>query len=469
MRGEEKKERPGDLCEHQRWCRLSPGWKQEDDPEGWSIQRQYQREQCVVCKATRLTHALDRRRRYHLHPEDANQPTFLKHLPAKQWRTIEDLIAQIKRNRFEVQALLTEWAEAGWVEVEERWIASTWQLERARLSPLIVDQKKEQQARLQEERMQQAAKSLLNALHQWRVSYQEAARKHYAEHDLKALLSRLYALFEEQESALAQRVMVPPLGTTLQAGGAPHMRWMAILHGILDLLANPRIEHERIFSARWLHDSKALRKERDALEAFLSIEGGLERLGLVKHTPIVLSWGAWRARWNDFVFDGRAGFSFTSIAADIIPRLIQMEVEAETLLIVENQTPFEILVQPERRDPCTLYLCGAGFPGQAQRELTALWLRARPTMRWSVWTDYDPGGVAIQRFWHDWSIQEQLAAPHPYRWMREDLAQCQTQGVPLSVEQREQLVKEQYSLAQLLLEGGYAIEQEAILAAYERW
>jgi hypothetical protein len=469
MREEEEQERPRSLCEHRQWRRSSPGWKQEDDPEGWSIHRQYRREQCVVCKATRLIHALDRRRRYHLHHQDANHPAFLKHLTAKQWRTIADLIAQMKRNRFEVQALLTAWAEAGWVELEERWIASTWQLERARLSPLIVDQKKEQQARSREEHMQQATESLLNALHQWRVIYQEAARKHYAEHDLKAVLSRLSALFEEQESALARGVVVPPLGTTLQAGEAPHRRWMAILRGILDLLAHPRVEHERIFSARWLHDSKALRKERDALEAFLSIEGGLERLGLVKHTPIVLSWGAWQARWNDFVFDGRAGFSFTAIPADLIPRLIQMQVEAETLLIVENQTPFEILVQPERRDPCTLYLWGAGLPGQAQRELAALWLRARPTMNWSAWTDYDPGGVAIQRFWHDWSIQEQLAAPHPYRWMREDLAQCQTQGVPLSVEQREHLARIHDPLAQLLLEGGHAIEQEAILAAYEFW
>jgi hypothetical protein len=469
MREEGEQEKPRDLCEHQQWRRLSPGWKQEDDPEGWLIQRQYQREQCVACKATRFTHVLDHRRRYHLHPADANQPAFLKHLPAKQWRTIADLIAQMKRNRFDVQALLTEWAEAGWIELEERWIASTWQLERARLSPLIVDQKKEQQARSQEEHLLQVTESLLNALHQWRVIYQEAARKHYAERDLGALLSRLYALFEEQEGALAQGAVVPPLGTTLQAGGAPHIRWMAILRGILDLLANPRVEHERIFSARWLHDSKALRKERDALEAFLSIEGGLERLGLVKHTPIVLSWGAWRAKWDNFVFDGRAGFSFTSIPADLIPRLIQMQVEAETLLIVENQTPFEILVQSERRDPRTLYLCGAGLPGQAQRELTALWLRARPTMSWSVWTDYDPGGVAIQRFWHDWSIQEQLTAPHPYRWMPDDLARCQTQGVPLSVEQREQLAKEHYPLAQLLLESGYAIEQEAILAVYEQW
>lgn len=66
--------------------------------------------------------------------------------------------------------------------------------------------------------------------------------------------------------------------------------------------------------------------------------------------------------------------------ADLIPRLSQMQVEAQMLLIIENQTPFEILVQLEHRNPRTLYLCGLDFPGQAQRELTAFWLRARPTI-----------------------------------------------------------------------------------------
>jgi hypothetical protein len=62
-----------------------------------------------------------------------------------------------------------------------------------------------------------------------------------------------------------------------------------------------------------------------------------------------------------------------------------------------------------------------------------------------------------------------LTAPIPYRWTCADLAQCQTQGVPLTTEQREQLTKMQYPLAQCLIEGGYAVEQEAILSAHEQW
>jgi DNA topoisomerase VI subunit A len=169
------------------------------------------------------------------------------------------------------------------------------------------------------------------------------------------------------------------------------------------------------------------------------------------------------------VFDGRAGISFTATPADVISRLEQVHVEAETLLIVENQTPFEILVQPERRNPRILYLFGAGLPGQAQRNFTVHCLRAKPTLNWFVWTDYDLGGVAIQRFWRDWALQERVVAPQPYRWESSDLVQCQAQGIPLHPEQREQLAKKSCSLAQRLLEVGYAIEQEAILSIFERW
>src|SRR6266536_214816 len=361
------------VCQQHVWHRSSTGWKQEDDPEGWSVQREYQTKQCSNCSATLFIRPLGVRRCYRLDLQSTEQPALLKNLNAKQWRTIEALIPKMNRNRFEVLERLSEWAEAGWVEVEETWIDPGWQIERVRLSPLLVSQKTEQQDQAQDERERQAIAYLLNVLHQWRIEYQEAVKKHYAESDLVAIIERLYTLFEEQERALDAGTCVPLAGTTMMPGGSPHQRWLALLRGILDLLAKPRLEHERIFSAKWLHDSKAFRKERDALEAFLSIEGGLQRVGLVKHTPVVLSWGAWQAAWNGFLLDGQAAFSFAAMPADTLAQVHEMQVEARSLFIVENQTPFEILVHPQRRDAQTLYLYGAGFPGQAQRELTALW------------------------------------------------------------------------------------------------
>ena len=252
-------------------------------------------------------------------------------------------------------------------------------------------------------------------------------------------------------------------------GRQPHQRWVALLRGIVELLASPRLEHERIFSARWLQDSKAFRKERPSLRKFLAIPGGFERIGLVQHTPVVLSWGAWRAAFMDFMIDGRAAFSFASTPADTITHLREMQVEADSLLVVENRTPFEILVHPRRRRANTLYLDGAGFPGHAEQELVARWLRAKPTLSWFVWTDFDPGGVSIQKHWYDWARQERLPLPHPYRWTREDLSDCRGLGVPLTSEQREKLERMNHPLAQLLCECGYTTEQEAILSAYEDW
>jgi Uncharacterized protein conserved in bacteria C-term(DUF2220) len=183
----------------------------------------------------------------------------------------------------------------------------------------------------------------------------------------------------------------------------------------------------------------------------------------------VLSWGAWRGTLLGYIVDGRAAFSFVSTPADAIAHLQEVQVEAASLLIVENRTPFEILVHPRRRRENTLYLDGAGFPGHAERDLVARWLGAKPTLPWFVWTDFDIGGVSIQRHWREWARQERLPLPRPYRWTREDLSDCRALGAPLNGEQREKLERMNEPLAQLLCECGFTAEQESILSAYEDW
>lgn len=334
---------------------------------------------------------------------------------------------------------------------------------------LLVLQKKEQQAMIQDTRDAQAIQNLSSSLRDWIQDYQEALQKHQKESDVMTVIEHIHLLFEEQEQALLEGTCIQLTGTTMIAGGLPHQRMVAVLRGILELLAHPRLEHERIFSARWLHNSKAFSKERMEVEMLLELEGGLKRIGLVRHTPTVLSCGPWKAKYQEYAIDGRAAFSFIATPADTFPHLEDIQVAADEILIIENRTPFELLVQPSRRKTRTLYLDGAGFPGHAERELVALWLRANPSLSWFVWTDFDQGGIGIQQCWLDWATQEQLPPPQPYRWTRLDLNVCESIGHPLTEEKRAKLECRKHPLAELLCEWGYTAEQEAILGVHENW
>ena len=455
-------------CQNHTWRRATD-WRQEEGGDGWSVQRLYRVVRCTSCSEQTFIQPLTKRRRYRTDRSSTADPSLFDHLSKTRWRALDTLIRDLHRNRLDLLDLLSEWLESGWVEVEEKLVNQDWQIDQARIAPPLAAERAEQRHLVQDAREKQAVKRLATVLKGWRRDYQAAIDKHCEEGDLLEILTRLYHLLDEQENALATGRCAPLTGTTMLRGGLPHQRWVALLRGIVDLFASPRIEHERVFSARWLQDSKAFRKERAALKKFLAIPGGFERIGLVQHTPVVLSWGAWRATFMDYIIDGRAAFTFTSTPADTIAYLQGMQVAADSLLIVENRSPFEFLVHPRRRQANTLYMDGAGFPGHAERELVARWLRAKPTLPWFVWTDFDIGGVSIQRHWHDWARQEQLPLPRPYRWTREDLSDCHVLGVPLNNEQREKLERMNHPLAQLLCECGYTMEQEAVLSAHEDW
>lgn len=458
-----------DTCHDHKWRRTLPSWKQEEERNEWFLQHQYHMEQCRICKEQRFTRPAEVRRRYRRAQEETEPPVILKKLKAVQWSTLDTLINIMNLNIFEVQERLIEWVEEGWIEIEEQLVDLDWQIERVRLSPLLVRRKKEQRIITQGTREQQTIQYLSTLLNQWRLEYQEAIQKHHEESELIAVIEHIRNLFEVQEHALKAGMCRSLTGTTMMAGGLPHQRMVAILRGILELLAHPRIEYERIFSARWLHDSKAFYRERTELEIFLDLKGGLRRIGLVRHTPIVLSSGPWRARYGEYAIDGRAAISFTSIPSDMLSHLEDIQVDADYLLIIENRTPFELLVQSSRRNRRALYLDGAGFPGHAERGLVALWLRANPRLSWFVWTDFDQGGVGIQQCWLDWAMQEHLPTPRPYRWTRLDLDLCQRIGRPLTEEKRAKLTRINHPLAKLLCEWGYTAEQEAILGIFEDW
>lgn len=441
-------------------------WKAEDATDEWHIERQHHQSRCTTCGEIRSVQPGDTRRRYRARRSSNTEHPAIGKLPVKRWLSLDVLIGALHQNRLELLDTLSEWLEAGWIEVEEKLVNQVWQIERVRTSPQEAAERAAQQRAAQDAREQRAVASMTLLLHGWERDYLAALDLHRGEGDLLELLARLHSLLDEQEKALATGKSVSLARTSLIRGGTAHQRWVAILRGILELLAHPRLEYERVFSATWLGDSKAFLKERSALAQFLSIPGGFERIGLVKHTPVVLCWGAWQATIMTYPVDGRAGISFVAVPSDTIAQLQNMRVEANQLLIIENQTPFEMMLRPPHRREKTLYLFGAGFAGHAERALVALWLRAKSDLLWFVWTDWDIGGVNIQRQWFNWAVQEQLPPPQPYRWTRSDLQAWRSVGRALKEGDREELAKMGHPLADLLSECGYTVEQEAMLSIY---
>jgi len=442
-------------------------WKIEEAYQDWHVERLYRQSRCLTCEEVHVTGVENTRRRYQVRQLTKPEHAYIEKLPVRRWLSLDVLIGVLHQNRFELLETLSEWLEVGWIEVEETMIDQKWQIERIRVSPRWAAERVERRHAARGAREQQAVTNMTLLLRGWDQDYQVAVDLHQGESDLLEVLHHLHRLLDEQEKALAAGRCVPVAGTSLMRGGPAHQRWVASLRGIVELLAHPRLEYERVFSATWLGDSKAFLRERTALTQFLSIPGGLEQIGLVKHTPIVLSWGEWQATLSTCTIDGRAGVSFVATPADTISRLQDMRVDADQLIIIENQTAFEMLVRPPYRRARTLYLFGAGFSGNAERTLVSLWLHAKSDLLWFIWTDCDIGGVYIQEHWHNWAMQAQLPPPEPYRWTKSDLQAWRSLGTPLTENDRVRLERTGHPLALMLCECGYTVEQEAILSLEE--
>ncbi len=441
-------------------------WRREEAQDGWQVERLYAQSYCTTCREIRGLRALGKRRRCHMHIQAKPENVALETLPVKQWRSLDILIRALHQNRLQLLETLGTWLETGWIEVEETLMNQEWQIERVRLAAQAAARQAEQQRAVQTEREHYAVRQMSTMLEGWQHDYQVALGLHQGEADLLAVLTHIGQLLDEQTKALTAGTCVPLPGTLHRKGGTTHQRWIAILRGLINLLAYPRIEYERVFSATWLGGSKVFMRDRTALAQFLSIPGGFERIGLVKHTPVVYCWGAWQATMMTYTIDGRAGVPFVSITADTIAQLQHVCVHADQLIIIENQTVFEMMLRSTSRQESTLYLFGAGFPGHAERALVALWLHARPDLSWFIWTDCDIGGVYIQQHWCDWAMQMHLPSPQPYRWTQHALQAWQPVGVPLTADERKQLKNMAHPLAQLLYTCGYTVEQEAMMSAH---
>ena len=241
-------------CPHPSWrANAKTSWSEENEIPGWTVQRQYQNERCTNCDEMRYSRSLPKRRRFRQIISATPFPEQLKQLTASRWNTLEVLILRLQSNRYEVLDILVEWAEQGWIEVEEKQVeqAAHWQIDRVRLSPLLVEQRAGEQD--QSKLIQKASLfSRLSALLEgWREELMRAFTNYTHEDDILLLLQRFERIFREQEESILTQTIIAPTGTTIRAGGERHLRMIALLRGILELLAFPRTEHERIFSAKW--------------------------------------------------------------------------------------------------------------------------------------------------------------------------------------------------------------------------
>jgi hypothetical protein len=452
------------MTEHECQWRKVNVWVTEPAAKDWHIDTQIRQSICTICERQRSENYTGVRKRYRSTFQNrTNIPQWLVTIPLARGRGLDELITILGKNRLEIEDLVGDWLDAGYVVVEEHQSKSNsvyimnriWLTETAQ-QHLIVKPQAEKSA----EDMK-AKQKLLNLLNSWQNDYTVALQIHHLDSELCQVIEKIAGWLKDQVSALeADRWVALPLSSQ-RSGSTAHQRWLAVLRGTLKLLANNHWEYERTFSSRWLGDSKAFSADRRNIEKYLQIEGGFERLGLVRHTPVIRCWGAWQTRFGDYVIHGQAGTPFITLSALTIQNLQDIRIDAEQILIIENQTVFETLLREPNLQ--TLYLFGSGFSGYAEREILLQWLKAKPSLTWSVWTDYDVGGVRIQRFWKDWAIQHNLPQPKSYLWILENLQKWVSLGKPLTTTEHNALVQIDDNLAHILLTVGYKIEQEALL------
>jgi hypothetical protein len=170
-------------------------------------------------------------------------------------------------------------------------------------------------------------------------------------------------------------------------------------------VASGDIVAERVFSVRYLGDSKALGRVRHRIESLL---GPLDRLGIREAGALVLigGRGAIRVRGED---ERATRLDLPSLDPYLgLPRdafadgRLEVELADAGLVVVENLACFEAFCRGEVEQPLRSTVAWtAGYPGRAIRRLVEV--AAGQGTRIRVWADLDLDGVRIARLVHAWS------------------------------------------------------------------
>lgn len=223
---------------------------------------------------------------------------------------------------------------------------------------------------------------------------------------------------------------------------------------------------ERVFSTRYLGDSKALAAVRGRLERMV---GPLTDLGVREGAALTLLGGAGRLRFPNAVgepfVDLAALPPFLGLTRETLAKIQVIDFPGGGLFVVENLAPFEACCRGEvaAARGC-LVAWSAGYPGRAVRRLVEAAAGAAAAVR--VWADLDLDGVAIARLVASWAPER----VEPYCMSPADVASARVKR-PLSpraeaairadlAERPQALLGETLAV---LLDGKCWVEQEVFL------
>jgi hypothetical protein len=156
---------------------------------------------------------------------------------------------------------------------------------------------------------------------------------------------------------------------------------------------------ERVFSARFLGNSKVLASYRSRLEKLV---GPLESLGIREGAPLVLVGGKGVVRLEKVELDLACIDPFMGLSRETMLSCVDISFPNDGLLAVENLAAFESCCLGEV--PGTgdvLLVWTAGYPGRGVQAVVNHAKRKRATVR--VWADIDLDGVRIARLIGSWS------------------------------------------------------------------
>jgi len=175
--------------------------------------------------------------------------------------------------------------------------------------------------------------------------------------------------------------------------------------------ASGEVLAERVFAARHLGDSKALRKLRRSVE---HVVGPLEAIGIREGAALTLVGGVGRLHLGTTVIDLAALSPYVGLSREVLGQLGRPELPERGLFVVENLTVFEACCRAEveaARDSMVVW--SAGYPGRGVRALVEVAASAGVAVR--VWADLDLDGVRIARLLARWagaSFTPHRMSPH---------------------------------------------------------
>ncbi|HEX3529946.1 MAG TPA: DUF2399 domain-containing protein [Thermoanaerobaculia bacterium] len=178
---------------------------------------------------------------------------------------------------------------------------------------------------------------------------------------------------------------------------------------------------ERVFSTRFLGDSKALAAVRGRLERLL---GPLSELGIREGAGVTLLGGRGTLQLSGIAIDLSWLAPFAGFSRQTLEHAEEIRFPPGGLLVVENLTAFEACCRGEVPGSDDAFIVwSAGYPGRAVRRIVTAAGAAGARVR--VWADLDLDGVRIARLISSWAASPALRTVSniaPWRMDRGDLS-----------------------------------------------